>query len=502
MRSALVLTFLLLAGTAAEAQTYSELWGKEGELWKADGRLPDFSHAGYHRGERPIPTPAATVDVRDFGAVGDGRTDDTEAFRRAIAAADPGVVLVPRGRYVITDILEITRPGVVIRGEDRDGSVLYFPRPLNDIRPNWGETTSGRPTSNYAWSGGFIWGKGDYGSEKLADVVAPAARGAQTLRVSSIAGLEIGQEIEIREQDVDGNSLAVHLYSGDAGEVENIRSRTHASLVTRITGIEGDRISFDRPLRFEVRAEWRPGIYSFRPTVTEVGIENLTFEYPVTPYEGHFTELGNNPLALERLANCWARNLRFVNADSGPFVRSKFCTLEGLVYESERTPDPQRGTTGHHGVYLTDDDNLFTGFDFRTEFQHDLSVSHAAGNVISAGNGVDLSLDHHRRVPYANLFTDIDLGRGTHPWRSGGGAKLGKHAAGWSTFWNMRADQPLSHPGEAWGPWSMNFVGLYTWDFSRTDSDGIWWEAIPPEKLHPQNLHRAQLKRRLLRSEF
>lgn len=26
---------------------YSQLWGRQGELWRADSRLPDFSYAGY-----------------------------------------------------------------------------------------------------------------------------------------------------------------------------------------------------------------------------------------------------------------------------------------------------------------------------------------------------------------------------------------------------------------------------------------------------------------------
>ncbi len=40
-----------------------------------------------------------TSNVRDFGAVGDGRTDDSEAFLKAAAAVNPagGVLYVPAG---------------------------------------------------------------------------------------------------------------------------------------------------------------------------------------------------------------------------------------------------------------------------------------------------------------------------------------------------------------------------------------------------------------------
>ncbi|MEO1139648.1 MAG: glycosyl hydrolase family 28-related protein [Pseudomonadota bacterium] len=44
-----------------------------------------------------------TVDVRDYGAIGDGSTDDTAAFEAADAAASGRVVLVPAGTYFLSD---------------------------------------------------------------------------------------------------------------------------------------------------------------------------------------------------------------------------------------------------------------------------------------------------------------------------------------------------------------------------------------------------------------
>lgn len=50
------------------------------------------------------------VDVRDFGARGDGVTDDRAAFLRADAAAGGGSVVVPEGVYFIGDDLSMDRP--------------------------------------------------------------------------------------------------------------------------------------------------------------------------------------------------------------------------------------------------------------------------------------------------------------------------------------------------------------------------------------------------------
>jgi hypothetical protein len=141
----------LLAGLVSAPAQHSELWGRGGEKWSPQSRLPDFSYAGYRRGEAPLPVRKAQADVKSFGAVGDGVADDTAAFQKAIAASKGKVLRVPAGRYKISDFLTIDASETVLQGEGPEKSVLFFPTPLNTIKPNWGATTTGQRTSNYSW---------------------------------------------------------------------------------------------------------------------------------------------------------------------------------------------------------------------------------------------------------------------------------------------------------------------------------------------------------------
>ncbi|WP_101067351.1 glycosyl hydrolase family 28-related protein [Roseovarius salinarum] len=63
------------------------------------------------------------VDVRDYGALGDGVTDDTAAFEAADAAAQGGSVVVPPGSYHLADSVTMQAPtrfeGTVTMPDDK-----------------------------------------------------------------------------------------------------------------------------------------------------------------------------------------------------------------------------------------------------------------------------------------------------------------------------------------------------------------------------------------------
>lgn len=483
-----------LFATLAEAQQFSRLWGESGELFDPEGRLPDFSYAGYAFGDRPLPSLEPVASVTDFGADGADEIDDTEAFREAIATSETGAIVVPAGRYIISDILWIERPGIVLRGAGAGETTLHITTTLEAVRPNMSATSTGEPTSGYSWSGGFIWARGGTEGSPAVPISEDAARGQRTIHVEDIGAFSIGQRVLIEQRDDEECTLVDHLSAGDPGDTRKLRGPIKPRVVARIEQIVGNEVTLNRPLRWDIRSRWNPTLRGFLPRVHDVGIEGVTISFDAVAYEGHFTEQGRNAIAFNGTSDCWVRDVTVVNCDSAVFFTGVQGTIDGLRVVSER--DPNRGVQGHHGVTLGSD-NVVTNFRFDTHFIHDITMTRlSAGNVVKNGSGTNLSLDHHKSINFANLFCNIDAGDGSDLWRCGGGASLGKNTGAWATFWGVSAQKSLSWPRDGFGPDRMSLVGLTTNHEDQLAEDGRWFEVIEPAELSPRDLHAAQLERR------
>lgn len=466
----------LLAATAA-AQGHSRLWGKTGELWDPRGRLPDYSYAGYHAGDRALPRVPVVADVKSFGAKGDGRTDDTAAFRKAIATARAGAILVPRGRYLLQGDLRIARSGVVLRGEGSgpNGAELYFTKSLADLygaRPQW------------SWNGGLIRVAPAASGKRLTAVAAPAVRGDTTLTLAAPVALAPGDLVVLKLTDEPGLSLGRHLHNdlADPGNCSWQRP-VRLSWPVRVRAVRGKLLELAQPLRTDVRMAWRPEIHS-APFLTEVGIEHLQIRFPARAYAGHNREPGYNAIYFENgVADSWVRDVTIVDSDNGVICGrlSKNLEVRDVVLQ---------GRLGHHGLRTEfAADCLFTGFDLRADRIHALTVNHLVnGCVFSEGRGAfPIEMDHHRNAPFENLFTDL---RSATNYNSSGSWCAGPHAGARETFWNLAGTVFVPW---LWGPTQTNVVGrIFGWN--RLTKDREWYEIVA--NLAPRDLHLAQLARR------
>lgn len=420
-----LLFFALLAFSAfRSAAAVSELWGANGERWTPASRLPDFSFAGYRRGEESYRIPAGKISVTDFGAKGDGKTDDTVAFQKALAAGAGKVIEVPTGRYIFSDRFKIRSSNLVLRGAGSSNTVFVFTKSLEMLDPRPVKNAGGSPTTDWSWTGGLIAigdGKRHMETNDGVAVAAPALRGDCKLQLAE-ARFKVGDEIKLVLHDDENKSLVKYLYRDQTGDISGIKD-WQCRQIFRVRALNGRTVTLDRGLRFDVRPAWRPTMEPFQPAVTDVGIEGITFEFPAQTYGGHFREVGWNPVAMgASAAHCWLKDLVVRNGDNGVFVQgAAFCTLENIRVTADPGRGNKQGVFGHHGITLEGDDCLCTGFDIAVPFIHDVTVQSAIGCVFAAGRGVNLSLDHHRWAPYENLFTDIDAGLGNRLFQSSGG---------------------------------------------------------------------------------
>lgn len=497
---------MLLAGS--QSPVYSQLWGEHGELWRPESTLPDFSYAGYHANEAAIPHEPVRWDFkRDFHAAGDGRTDDSDALQRAVQAGS-GVLFIPQGKYVITRPIAINIGNLVLRGAGAGKTILYFPKSLSDIKGNQLDSSG-----NSQWSFGpgliDVSGKDHINAQtRLATVTEPAERGTSELTLSNSIEVKPGEWVRISESDpAAGNaasgSLIRHLYGDLMPGGQGLFGDDHiVRFLSRIRKIEGQRIQLERPLPYNVRLEWAPEIHRFSPSVQEVGIEELSIEFPWSPYPGHFHERGFNALSFTNVSQCWVRNVEIQNADFGISLgETNFCTLDGVRLTTSatraRTPEA-RGANGHHGIDIGHGtENLITHFDVETTFVHDISLEwYALHTVFANGRGVDLAMDHHREANYSNLFTDIDCGRGNRPFYSGGSKDRGAHSGAYNTYWNIRAELPIDLPDANFGP-LLNFIGVETQQGKVPQKERWTSERIDSQRLYPQDLAQAMRAKRL-----
>ncbi len=478
-----------LPGRAEAGGPTSKLWGRDGELWTPDSRLPDFSFAGYRGGTGAPPDMPVSTSVRDHGARGNGHTDDTAAFLAAVQATSQGAILVPAGRYVLTDTVTLSRGGVVLRGEGPDRTVLVCPKPLAQIHP---APPVDEFKSKYSFSGGFIAIRGGSRSGMASAVSEPAKRGDMIIVLADASAFRPGSAIRLTMTNAASLGRHIHADRADPGKATFKECPNFMDWIAWVTAVDGGRVTLDRPLRLDLRPEWSPLAWTWAPTTEDQGVEHLSFEFPGVPKKPHLEEEGYNGIHMSGVINGWVRDVAFADCDNGVIATGcRFCLIENTRFTAPKRKDP----TGHHALWVSGraQDCLVTRFDIGTRFVHDLTVEGLAnGNVFSKGRTVQMTFDHHANMPYENLFTDIDAGDPSKFWVSGGRNDRGPHAGARSTFWNIRTKGASAAPLPDWP--MMNLIGVHGYSSDR-DKDGSWIEKL--SGVVPPDLHEAQRARRL-----
>jgi len=431
-----------LAADALPQTTSAKLWADFQKAPYQHPNIPNVSFAGYAFGEKPLPDVRVVANVRDLGAKGDGKTDDTAAFKAAIdkaKATGVGAVLIPAGEYKLSDVLVLDADGLVLRGEG-DKSILAFTKPISQVARG----------VNGSWFGGLIW-IGRDGARATAEPADPAAA------IDLLSGAKQGTfVVEVAPADAKrlaplvGKTLTLTWTGGRTGRDLAKTIAGHKSMdaydwsswsaykggelvwtwANQIERIDGNQVTLKKPLRLDIDPDWRVRLGT-DPSyfIQNCGVEKLMIKFPVTKKAPHLKEPGYNGPFFNRAAHCWLRDVTVENTDTGlNFTHTVNCTARGLRII---------GRENHHGTMMRtmSHDNLIEGFKIESRPHHGINTEGtSSGNVWRDGvmNG---TFDSHCMMSFDSVRTNITI---TNMGGPGGAGHHGPFVGRRMTHWGIR----------------------------------------------------------------
>ena len=455
--------------------------------------LPDFSYAGYHFGESPIPEATGKiVNAVDFGVKANDDLDDSKALLKAIKAVNEtqgNVILqLPAGRIILSEVLYIERSNFVLRGagSGENGTEIYCPRPMMylknpeslaelreylttfDKRQREPENNIDLPFSQYAWSGGFIWTQipGERVKsyldkyEPVPNVLAKVSSGnmgEHIINVSDVKGLKVGDIVELQLFNKDGENgeIITDLYKGAKVKPGSHHWKFPKLPIVRqqveITKISNSKITIKTPLTIAIKPSYQAQLVEWKH-LNEVGIEHIRFTFPDIPRVAHHVEPGNNAIFLTRLFNSWVKDVTITNADSGILAEEiSNVTVQDIVTNGNHMSHYTVTLGGVHNV-------LVKNLKIYNKTVHPLSFNTFATKNVYQNCEIfaDPLLDQHSGANHQNLFDHITVHinpdkNNSYLLFGGGGADYWKPSHGpFSTFWNLNVQ--VEKPSEITKP--------------------------------------------------
>lgn len=222
--------------------------------------------------------------IADYGAVGDGTTDNYGAFTNAIAhCTNGGAVRVPAGTYAIAKSVTIAYPkSIVIRGDNRETSII-------------------KATSASDSSGHMIFA---HDFSRNTYVITSATAGQSNIVLTSVAGISVGQYALIRQSN-DTAVVFGHLSSGATNS-----SSWWQGQMFQITNISGTTLTVDRPIYpVTYSSTWNYKLDVFTACVAYSGLEDLTVWVTDATTDRAAVFFGG-------AANCWLKNCILTNSQN------------------------------------------------------------------------------------------------------------------------------------------------------------------------------------------
>ena len=249
--------------------------------------LHDFSYAGYHAGELPIPTthPSPVLSVLDYGADATGSSDSSSAIQAAIDALNAGgTVLLPAGTYRLDGPVTVGVSSVLVTGEGPEDTYLHF-------------TAEGSATAGIT----FVGAQPTDGEWPLQ---ADGVNRSHSVTVTDSTGLSVGMPITIG-WTITPEFIAEHEMQ-DTWVTFNGAWRPFFRRT--ITEISGPTVRFDVPLRYPSKVRDHASIRQDDGALTEVGLQDLSLSSRVD-LDAALGTNRHHAVQLNRVTDGWIRDV-------------------------------------------------------------------------------------------------------------------------------------------------------------------------------------------------
>lgn len=463
-----------------EAQNPSALYQNwvDAQVNNTEPILPTFSYAGYHYGERGLPSdselPTAIFDVTQppFNAIPNDDISDKTAIKAAIAAAEAnggGVVFFPPGRFIISDesdkneVIYIRKSNVVIKGSGSGpgGTELYQKVYSDETQPgnDW--------TVPYI----FQFRPSNRGVQKIANITGDAVRETFSVEVDDVSRLSVGQWVQLDLTDNSPDLVANELFpytKNDLYQSNTTKIVTEGVLVKelhKIKSIDGMTVTFVEPLHKTIDSQYNWTLNAYN-TIQEVGMQDLKFTggfvykhlhhqapqelYPGEPVGGphaFISSSGWSGVQFTNVVNGWLKNIEFSQmSQAAQFKLSGYCTALDIKYT---------GNPGHNFISTNSATGCFLGNvnDETTGVWHGSGLnSQSIGNVIwrntNPTNG-NSGMEIHASQPRANLF---DVCKGGFFFNMGGSTGALPNHLRHLVLWNFEGTSYQPTNVKSWRP--------------------------------------------------
>ena len=319
------------------------------------------------------------VNVKTFGAKGDGLSDDTQAVKKALASlkTQGSELYFPKGSYLIREMLTLSN-GVVINGEGSTNSHLIF--------------DSGTKSMNCLQ----LVGRKGLNFTSLTQV---PKKGDSNIKVKDVSKFKQGDFIELRQANGSWDKKPRDWADFAVGQI------------LKVVKISGSTLFVDRPIRIDYDKKLNPEVATFEPLMN-AGVQNISIDRMNFPKQG--TNVNFN---IKYAVNCWVKGVEGKKSVGSHVLVSASSNIEISGCYFHHAFDYSGSATKGYGVALLHHSGecLVVNNVFQ-HLRHSMMVKQGAnGNVfaynysfeptrkefISNYSG-DISL--HGHFPFANLF--------------------------------------------------------------------------------------------------